>query len=81
MASEAWSSLLNTKRALIVGFGGMRCGNFPSLNFCQNSANGREGENKKLFKTFALAPRQFKWNQFGRLMGREKQTKSIIIAI
>lgn len=34
MASETWSSLWNTSRALTAGFGGMRCGNFPSLNFC-----------------------------------------------
>lgn len=33
MASETWSSLWNTSRALMAGFGGMRCGNFPSLNF------------------------------------------------
>lgn len=33
IASDAWSSLWNTSRALMAGFGGMRCGNFPSLNF------------------------------------------------
>lgn len=50
MASEAWSSLWNTSKALMEGFGGMRWGNFPSLNFCcakreENVEKRRKNEN------------------------------------
>lgn len=47
-ASEAWSSLWNTRRALMAGFGGMRCGNFPSLNFCWVK-KGQNWVGEKLF--------------------------------
>lgn len=57
MASETWSSLWKTKRARIAGLGGMRCGNFPSLNFyvvCLRTSTESGEKRVKRKKTFLI---------------------------